>query len=415
MAINKLIMKQIMETRMMDSIKKNIMKAILAIPCFFIVSVFILLISDSGSCIFASDSTEQNRENYVPVETVKASIETVEETYTAVGTVKPRSETMIEAQINAQVERVHVQPGDRVKKGDLLITLDDRQAISRRDGATAALNAARAGREQALQGVKAAEAAYKEAKLQYNRIQGYYKAQAATKQELEMAESGYAQSMAAMRRAKDGLDASEAGIKQAMGALSETHVGLEFSSITAPATGEIIKRMVEPGDLALPGKPLISLRTESGFRIEAYVREGLIGKLKTGMILKAEITTLGITCNVEVEEIIPYADPETRTFLVKAVLPKAQESRKNQNQTQTELAGIYPGMYGKLLIPESTEEVVLLPAKAVIMTGQLELVMIQTDKEWQLRYIKTGKRIGDMVEVLSGLKGDETIGVGGLN
>lgn len=388
--------------------------------------IFAVLINSGASR--AADSMENNKKGYTPVETVQASIQTVEETYTAVGTVKPRSETMIEAQVSAQVVKVHVQPGDRVTKGDLLITLDDRQATSRRDGATAALNAAKAGKEQAMQGINAAEAAYKESKLQYDRINGYYKAQAATKQELEMAESGYLQAKAALKRAKDALDASEAGIRQAMGLLSETHVGLQFSRITAPATGEVIKRMVEPGDLALPGKPLIALRTESGFRIEAHVREGLIGKVKPGMVLKAEITTLGLTCDTEVEEIIPYADPETRTFLVKAALTGG---------TQPAIAGIYPGMYGKLLIPESTEKVVLLPWKAVVTTGQLELVMVKSGTEqnqnrqkgestalskaqngedgWQLRYIKTGKRSGDMVEVLSGLKGDETVGVGGFN
>lgn len=382
----------------MVAMKKNT-KIIFAI--IFYSGVIVCLLS-ADLKLFAEEPVKQDSKSYTPVETVQASVQTVESTYTAVGTVKPRSETSIEAQVNAQVLRVHVQPGDSVKKGDLLITLDDRQATSRRDGATAALNAAKAGREQAIQGVNAAEAAYKEAKLQYDRINGYYKSQAATKQELEMAESGYMQARAALKRAKDVLSASEAGIRQAMGALSETHVGLEFSKITAPANGEVIKRMVEPGDLALPGKPLISLRTESGFRIEAHVREGLIGKVKPGMVLKAEISTLGLTCNTEVEEIIPYADPETRTFLVKATLPG-------------EIAGIYPGMYGKLLIPESEQDVVLLPSKAVIVTGQLELVRVKTDKDWQLRYIKTGRRSGEMVEVLSGLKGDETVGVGGMN
>lgn len=387
-------------------------------------SSFIFIISGATSRLFTSDSAAQNRENYLPEKRVKASVQRVEERYTAIGTVKPRSETMIEAQVSAQVQKVHVQPGDKVNRGDLLITLDDRQASSRRDGATAALNSAKSGREQAMQGVNAAEAAHKEAKLQYDRISGYYKAQAATKQELEMAESGYLQAKAALKRAKDALSASEAGIKQAMGVLSETHVGLEFSRITAPATGEVIKRMVEPGDLALPGKPLIALRTETGFRIEAHVREGLIGRVKPGMMLKAEITTLGVICDTEVEEIIPYADPATRTFLVKAALPDA-------------IDGIYSGMYGKLLIPETTEEVVLIPSEAVIITGQLELVMVKVDgdpsnesksdinsnsqkvrddqERWQLRYIKTGKQSGDMVEVLSGLKGDETVGVGGLN
>ncbi|MBF0303930.1 MAG: efflux RND transporter periplasmic adaptor subunit [Desulfamplus sp.] len=402
----------------------NFKQSIITMTFIFIVicsCIFLFPFTAAEKHLFAADSSEQNEKSYVPVETVKALLQTVEETYTAVGTVKPKSETMIESQVNAQVQKVHVKPGDRVNKGDILITLDDRQASSRRDGATAALNAARSGREQAMQGVTAAEAAHKEAMLQYNRISGYYKAQAATKQELEMAESNYIQAKAALKRAKDALSGSEAGIKQAMGVLSETHVGLEFSKITAPTTGEVIKRMVEPGDLAMPGKPLISLRTESGFRVEAHVREGLIGKVKIGMRLKAEINTLGVTCDAEVEEIIPYADPSTRTFLVKASIPN-------------DIEGIYPGMYGKLLIPESTQEVVILPAKAVIMTGQLELVMVQTGKAqhkngshqskadsnnngngWQLRYIKTGKHSGNMVEVLSGLKGDETVGVGGLN
>ncbi len=404
-----------MQIESVETIKQNIIGKILV--CLSLIS----LIFGVTLYLFVLSSTAENRRYYTPVETVKASVQTVEETYTAVGTVKPKSETMIESQVNAQVQKVHVKSGDRVNKGELLITLDDRQASSRRDGASAALNAARAGREQAMQGVNAAEAAYKEAALQYNRIRGYYKQQAATKQELEMAESNYVQTKAALKRAKDSLSASESGIKQAMGVLSETHVGLEFSKITAPSAGEVIKRMVEPGDLAMPGKPLIALRTESGFRVEAHVREGLIGRVKIGMNLKAEITTLGVTCDAEVEEIIPYADPLTRTFLVKASIPN-------------DIEGIYPGMYGKLLIPESTQDVVLLPAKAVITTGQLELVMVQTDAAqdkngadeskadnsnngsgWQLRYIKTGRHSGDMVEVLSGLKGDETVGIGGLN
>ncbi len=350
----------------------------------------------------------QKKADYVPGETVHASLETIVQTSIAVGTVKPKSETRIESQVRAQVEKVHVQAGERVQKGDLLITLDDRQAASRLDGARASLNAAIANKQQALlQGVTAAEAVHNETKLKYERIRGYYQSQAATKQELETAESAYVQAKAALKRSKEGLTVASSGIRQARQFVAEVKVGAGFSKIAAPSTGEVIRRMVEPGDLALPGKPLIALRIESGFRMEAHVREGLINKVKQGMTLKAEITTLNITCDTRVEEIIPYADPETRTFLVKAALPM--------------LDGLYPGMYGKLLIPETSREVVLLPIKAVIQTGQLELVMVktenawQTEDDWQLRYIKTGKQSGDIVEVLSGLKGDETVGVGGLD
>ncbi|SLM28650.1 Efflux transporter, RND family, MFP subunit [Desulfamplus magnetovallimortis] len=351
--------------------------------------------------VFVTSAMAQPANDYVPSETVMASLETVVQTYKAVGTVKPKSETSIESEVRAQVKAVHVQAGDRVEKGDLLVSLDDRQAASRLDGARASLNSAIANRQQAIQGVTAAEAAFNEAKLQYERIRGYYSSNAATKQELEGAESSFIQAKAALKRSQEALAAADSGIRQAREFVAEVKVGADFSRVISPVTGEVIRCMVEPGDLAMPGKPLVALRTESGFRMEAHVREGLIHKVRPGMILKAEITTLGLTCDAEIEEIIPYADPETRSFLVKALLPV--------------MDGLYPGMYGKLLIPDGDREVVLLPMKAVIHTGQLELVMVKLKDSWQLRYIKTGKHSGDMVEVLSGLAGDETVGVGGLN
>ncbi len=332
---------------------------------------------------------------------VQAILTNVTETYTAVGTVKPRSEMIIESQVGAQVENVHVQAGDSVQKGDILITLDNRQPASRLDRARQALHQARAGKQEAIQGVRAAEAAYNEAKLHYERIKKYYSSQAATKQELENAESGYLQAKAGLNRSKDAMAGAEAGIRQAMEIVSEATVGLGFTRITAPAPGEVIKRMVEPGDLALPGKPLISLRTEDGFRIEAHVREGLIGKVHIGMTLKAEVVTLEETCDAVVEEIVPYADPSTRTFLVKAALPL--------------INGLYPGMYGKLLIPESEQEVVMVPYSSVVRTGQLELLRVRQGEAWQLRYVKTGKRSGEMIEVLSGLKGNEVIKAGRMS
>jgi HlyD family secretion protein len=101
----------------------------------------------------------------------------------------------------------------------------------------------------------------------------------------------------------------------------------------------------------------------------------------------------------QVEEIIPYADPRTRTFLVKAILP--------------EIEGIYPGMYGKLLIPSGTTEVVLIPPGAIRRIGQLEMVKVKKGDIWESRYIKTGKIHGELVEVLSGLSGNEILMIEG--
>ncbi|MBU1611041.1 MAG: efflux RND transporter periplasmic adaptor subunit, partial [Proteobacteria bacterium] len=101
-----------------------------------------------------------------------------------------------------------------------------------------------------------------------------------------------------------------------------------------------------------------------------------------------------------VDEIEPLADPVTRSFLVKARLP--------------EVPDLYPGMFGRLLISQGERESVLVPERAVSRVGQLETVMVQTGETWQPVYVRTGPLHGDKIEVLSGLSGDETIGLGVL-
>lgn len=331
-------------------------------------------------------------------ETITAGRTTVMETWPAVGTVRPRSETKIQAQIQAQVTAVHVRAGDPVAPGDLLVTLDSRQPLSHLDRAKQSLKAATAARQKALQGIESARAAHTEARLNFQRIKGYFAANAATRQELEMAESNFIQAKAGLSMAKEALSQADSGIKQAKEIVKQARVGLGFTRITAPVQGEVIQRLVEPGDLALPGKPLVMLRTKTGFRIEAHVREGLISRIAPGTRLTAEIPTLDTFCQAVVEEIVPYADPETRTFLVKATIDP--------------IKGLYPGMYAKLMIPESLKEVVLIPQSCVIRTGQLELVRVRTDQGWDLRYVTTGKEKADQVEVLSGVAPGEVLAIG---
>lgn len=329
------------------------------------------------------------------VKTVLAEQTTITEYYEAVGTVRPRVESNIEARVTAQVLDVKVNPGDKIKKGDLLISLDGRQFVSRLDQARQGLKSAEAAKEQVRQSVLAAEAAFKQAEADFERVQSYFKSQAATHQDLEQARSGYLQAKANLQRAKDAISGAEAGIKQAREVIREAEISLDYTKLTAPEDGEVLQRLVDPGDMALPGKPLIKLQTADSVRLEAYVREGLIQKVAPGNALQVEITPLGKTVDASVEEIVPYADPQTRTFLVKASLPR--------------IPGLYPGMFGKLLIPVRENRVVVIPKEAVRRVGQLELVRVREGDAWKSRFIQTGKTIGDQVEVLSGLNGGERV------
>jgi len=343
-----------------------------------IVVIVLVLAVVSGAAIFfwmSSGSkippgmvsySRQNR--FEPATTAKAIVHTTTEWYEAVGTVRPRTETRIEAQVAAQVKAVRVKPGDDVGQNQILIKLDNRRYVSRLD--------------QAKQAAIAAKAAFTRADAEYKRINTYFKAQAATARDLEKAE--------------EALTSAKAGILRAEEVVREAEIALGYTTIKAPEKGKVLKRLVEPGDLAAPGKPLLILETSGTFRLEAHVREGLIKNVTPHTVLKVSIDALEKSTEATVEEIVPYADPATRTFLVKTSLP--------------ELTGLYPGMFGKLLVPVQEHQVVVIPQKAVRYVGQLELVSVKENDIWQTRYIKTGRAMGEMVEVLSGLSGGETIG-----
>lgn len=334
-----------------------------------------------------------------PAETAQAEVRQIKEWYEAVGTVRPRTEASIESRVMAQVMDVKVNPGDPVGKDDVLVVLDSRQFDSRLDQARKGLKSAVAAKKQAEQSVAGARAAFTQAQADYRRIKTYFESQAATEQQLEAARSAYLQAEAGLKRAREGTTGADAQIEQAREVVREAEIAQDYTTLKAPESGEVLKRMVEPGDLALPGKPLLILQTTGNLRLEAYVREGLIDRVRVGDTFPMEIRTLNTRIEATVEEIIPYADPQTRTFLVKAAVP-AQP-------------GLYPGMFGKLLIPVREHPVVLIPETAVRNVGQLELVTVKAPNGWRSRFIKTGRKIDDKVVVLSGLSGDETIGLEG--
>ncbi len=373
--------------------KKRII--ILVIVCLFILAAILLFRIFSRDNISPGVFTPVKKPTPDTVETVIARVETVTDWYDAVGTVQPRTQARIEAQVSGQITDVRVSAGDKVTTEELLIVLDDRQLQARLSQSNQSLKTAIARKEQALQAVNAAEAAFVESESAYNRVKKFFEEEAATEQDFEQARSRYLQARAALKRTKDGLSGAVAGVRMAEEMVQEAEIGLGYTRVKAPSEGEVLKRLVDPGDLAMPGKPLLLLKTAGGLRLEAYVRESLVQKAHPGSMLQVELPTLQKTVESKVEELIPYADPQTRTFLVKSRLP--------------DIPGLYPGMYGKLLIPYKQVELVLIPRAAVFQVGQLELVVVKTAHGWSRRYVKTGNIHGNQIEVLSGLSGNETL------
>jgi RND family efflux transporter MFP subunit len=344
-------------------------------------------------------ATVKKGAGYEPGDTAVAERTVLPRLFDAVGTVQAKTDIRVEAQVTGRVLEILVRPGDRVAKGDRLVVLDSRASNTRLERSRQALASARSQVAQARDVLASAKAAYTKSESTYRRMSQLFEQKVVTAEEVEKAESDYLQAKAALSRAEQGVSGAEAQAREADKVVQEAEIDLGYTTITAQEAGEVAKRLVEPGDLAFPNKELLTLHTSGALHLEAMVREALIGRIKLGDSLSVVITALSDKTPLTgvVQEIEPLADPVTRSFLVKVRLP--------------DRPGLYPGMFGRLLIPLGERETVLVPEEAVRRVGQLETVMVQGGDGWQPVYVRTGQAVGGKVEILSGLSGGETVGL----
>jgi HlyD family secretion protein len=315
-----------------------------------------------------------------------------------VGTVQSRRRVEVAAQVVARIVEICADAGDPATKGEMLLKLDDRELRARADQARQALAAAEAARERAVQAKVRGDALLTQAKARYERVQTLFKGAAATEQQIEDAEAAFLEAEAGVADAGAAIAAAEAQIQGAKNVVTEAEVALGYAEITAPLDGVVTERLVEVGDLALPGRPLLVVLDQKALRFEAAVREGLVAHVHEGATLEVEIPAAGATVAGTVSEIIPAADPRSRTFRARIDLPERE--------------GVYPGMFGRLRLPIGEREIVRVPRAAVVHVGQLETVVVKDGSRWVRRYVTTGRSLPeDAVEVLSGLGGGEEIGL----
>ncbi|GAU08177.1 efflux RND transporter periplasmic adaptor subunit [Desulfoplanes formicivorans] len=321
--------------------------------------------------------------------------------YTGVGTITARTTADIAAQVTAKITAIKVHPGDRVKQDDILVVLDNRPFKSRMDQARQGLLAAEAMRSQADQAIKAARARFDQTRSRYKRMQEMFASRTISSQDLEVAQAEYLQAQAGLEQAKQGLEAAKAQRNRSRKMLEEAAINLGFTTIKAPMDGDVARRLADPGDLAVPGQPLLTIHAGEQLRIEAVIREGLMGRVALGQSVPVDIASLNQTATGIIEEIVPTADPRTRTFMVKAALP--------------EMPGIYPGMFGRLRIPVGQRKALLVPRQAIKRVGQLETVLVREGDHWERIFVTTGPAMGDRIEILSGLNPGDVIGMGGIH
>jgi multidrug efflux pump subunit AcrA (membrane-fusion protein) len=347
----------------------------------------------------------------VTVETVVAR--SVPDGFDAVGAVRAWKQSVLSAKTVATVVGVHAVEGQAVRTGQILVTLDDRDTRAQLRRAEAARDEARQALEEAERALLASERGQEAARAQqelagstarrYRMLldreliaaqdheEVATRARVATSEAARLVEAHA--SLAARRRQ------ALARIEQAEAEVAAATLVMGYTRIEAPFDGVVVARSVEPGNVAAPGVPLLTI-DEQRYRLEASVEESQIRRVRVGQRAVVAIDALGAERPATVVEIVPTADPASRTFIVKIALPPAP--------------GLRSGLYGRARFEEGARPVLTVPRAALVARGQLQRLFIAgPDGRARLRLVTTGTTLGDRVEVLSGLDAGEHVVIEG--
>ena len=308
---------------------------------------------------------------------------TVPDWLEAVGTVRAARTSQVSSQVMANIVEIQAHEGDHVQSGQVLAVLDDAQARSVSDQATAAVAAAE--RE-----VSAAESNFAFAEATLKRYQQLFEQKSVSPQEFDEIKARYQSAEARREIARAGLAQASAG---------ETHARttLGYTKIRAPFGGVITEKKADAGTLASPGMPLFAIEDTSSFRLEVTVDEGELRYVRIGQVATVTVDALeNVQLDGKVAQIVPAADPASRSFLVKVQLPADSRLRS--------------GLFGRARFQRGERSALLISRKALVDRGQLQGVYVLDGNQIvELRYLTLGKTNGEQIEVLSGLQEGEKL------
>ncbi|MGI9102979.1 MAG: efflux RND transporter periplasmic adaptor subunit [Terriglobales bacterium] len=339
------------------------------------------LFADAG-CGTATNKAAVQPEMARDVAVVTAQRAPLADYVEAVGTVRAVQTAQLSSEIVATVREVRVKEGSRVRRGDVLLVLDDAQQ-------RAGLERAQAGVRASQQDIAAVEAELGLASATLRRYQSLYEKKSVSPHEFEEVQ-------ARATAVKARRDAAQAGQSQAMAAEAQARAGLGYTRIRAPFDGTITAKNVDSGALASPGVPLLTIEDTRSFRLEASVDESGLRFVKLGAETPVAIDALGAELPSKVVQVVPSADAATRTFVVKLELAP--------------YARVRSGVFGRARFARGQREAIVVPRAAVLDRGQMQGVyVIAADGQIGLRFVTLGKPAGDQVEVLSGLSDGERL------
>lgn len=276
-------------------------------------------------------------------------------TYPAEAVVEAVKQATVAAQLQGRVVEVRADAGQRVKQGEVLMRLDAREAA---------------------EGAAGSQAQYLQAKAQYERSKNLY------------AQKFISQA---------ALDQAEATFKAAQANAGASGATLSHATVTAPISGIVAQRHTELGEMASPGKSLITVFDPKGLRVTASVPQYKLAEVRKASRAKVEFPEIGVWVDAAKVEVLPTADARTHAVTARVYLPD-------------DLQNVIPGMFARVHFITGVAKKLTVPAAAVVRRGEVSALYVLGEGGPRLRQVRLGEAVaGGDLEVLAGLSAGEKI------
>ncbi len=314
------------------------------------------------------------------------------------GTLTARQTATLSSRILAPVTAVTVRAGDRVRRGQVLVSLDAAEYEAQASRSTSSLEAARLAADAAAADVNGARSALDLAKLTHDRVRLLHDQRSATTQELDQAVAGLTGAQSRLAAAEAAAESAAAAFAAARAAANVGSIVATYGAITAPFDGVVVERYVDPGTMATPGAPLLVVEDPRVLQLEVTLDATRAAGVAVGTAAEISLDTdtggaQWLTGRVAE---IARVDPGSQSFTVKIDVPSEQEWRS--------------GLFGRARFRGPSRQATTAPASAVLRRGQLRLVyVVSPEQVARLRAVRTGAEVDDRIEILAGLSAGEIV------
>lgn len=334
------------------------------------ISLLILIIAGVLISSCSGSKKEKTEQAAVKVETGSIESSSNPKAYDYTGIVQAQKQSTVATRLMGQIEQILVEKGDRVKKGDLLVSVRSNAIIAKE--------------QQVEAGIAEARAAFENVKTNFNRIKNLYEKESATQKEFDDIKAQYKM--------------AEARLKAANQSRKEVDEMLQYANIRSPYDGTVINKFVNVGDMASPGMPLLAIEAPGAFEVLSRIPESEMNLWSPGDTAMVEITSIKETVKGVITNISPsskFSGPQYEILI--GLTP-------DEDQTST----VKSGMFANVKLYHGTEEVFEVPSDLIVERGQLTGIwMVSPQNKALMRWIRPGRERNGKTEILSGVKPGE--------